>query len=997
MALRHRRAPFLGRASELDSLRQAYELVLAGEPGLAVVVGDAGVGKSRLVQEFCATVDATVLQGGCVDLGVGTLPYGPIIEAFRRLAAAEGRSHGPVRRDLTEVAGLLPMLSGRGSIAEGDRAALYGAVLALLERLAATRPVILLVEDVHFADRSTLDLLAFLTQMLRERPVLLVTTVRRDGLEPDRPALRWLSETTRSQRASRIDLAPFGQDEVRAQLTALLGERPDDRLLERVLARSDGNPFFVEELVDLEVGAEGLPPSLDDVLSAQLVRLSPRAMAVLRAAAAVGRTVDHDLLAKVAGSPPQDLLEGLREAVAGHVLVADHRGGSYRFRHALLREAVHRSLLPAERADLHRRIADALTADPTLAAAGPAQAALELAHHWREARDLDRAFAAAVSAGAVAERASAYAEALTHLESVLDLWTQVAPTTITAAPPRYEVLSAASRVAYLAGEHGRSLAHTSAALAELRSADAGDGASRARLQQRLSELQWGLGRAEQALTAANEAVAAAGHEPSEVLAQALGWQSRLSMLFDRHAAAIDPARRAIALARDLGAPVAEGFARNSLGCALAGLGDVDAGVVELREALRLATEADAVDDVIRAHNNLAAVAGWAGRYEDVVAEAQAGTAWAEGRRLRSGSFVSLGLNGVEALLLLGRYDDAATWLAATPLPPDEPVVRAMHRRAAAWLELEHGVPAAAAGRLRQAEELLAGDDAAAARASLATLRAHLELLDGRPEAALAAVETAQEVATAWNIDASPAPAWRIAGTAAATAAHRARDHGQRGVTADVRDRLDALLAAGRRTIAAQPASFLRAALEQAACQLEAERTWVAGTPDPDAFRAARAACADALPPIAHARLLLRLAETCLLVGDRRAAADAAAEALGIGRRIGAPTLERAVVAVSQQGRLAVVPEPERPADAVSPAPFGLTEREREVLALVAEGYSNGEIATALYIAPKTASAHVSNILAKLGVAKRGEASAVAHRLGLVGRDGPRGARASMPR
>jgi DNA-binding CsgD family transcriptional regulator/tetratricopeptide (TPR) repeat protein len=1003
MSIRHQRARFLGRAPELAALGQAFERARAGAPELVVIVGDAGIGKTRLVQESCRHLDALLLEGGCVDLGSGVLPYGPVVEALRSLQRsdalgstdrvpavgdrrpASATSTSRVQRHLTGLGRLLPALAGGGGHPDGDRTALFSATVALFEQLAGQRPVVLVVEDAHWADRSTLDLLSYLVQSMSRCPVLVLVTVRREGLDPELPTLRWLSEVTRSARASRLDLAAFTYDEVREQLTALLGARPDDHFLDSIFSRSDGNAFFVEELVALRSGATELPPSLGDVLAAQLVRLSPKGRAVLGVAAAVGRNVDHDLLVRVADLSQHDLLGGLREAVDRHVLVSDHRGVAYRFRHALLREAVHASLLPGERVELHRRIATALTADPALASLGPAQATLELAHHWLEARDLDRAFTAALAASAVAEAASAYAEALTHLECALELRPRIGADTVASAPPRHELLSAASRVAYLAGEHRRSLAHTAAALAEL-GAHEDTRKCQAQLHKRMSELRWGLGHGAAALAAAQEAVAAAGSTPSEVLAEVLGWQSRLSMLLDRHQEAVGPAERAIAIARDLDVPVAEGFARNSLGCALAGLGDPGSGLVHLREALELATEAGALDDIVRARNNLAAVAGWAGRYEDVVAEARAGLAWGEGRRLRSGAFVSLGLNGVEALLLLGRYDEAEALLAATPLPADEPVIRAMHRRAAAWLALDRGDLEPAVTHLAEAESLLSGDTDAMARASLATFRAELELANGRALEAFTQVEPARKVVTAWNIDASPAPAWRVAGAAAATMAAQARDLGQRQVTADLGARLDDLLAACRHTVAHRPPSFLRRSLEQAVRQLEAERTWVLGAPDPAAFEAALIG-SDELPPIAAGRLLLRLAETRVAVDDRAGAAASAAEALAVGRRIGAHVLEARVLALGRRGRLELEPAATPDVVGAEAATFRLTEREREVLALVADGRSNGEIGAALCITTKTASAHVSNILAKLGVAKRGEAAAVAHRLGLVTEEG----------
>jgi DNA-binding CsgD family transcriptional regulator len=972
---------FLGRAHELALLQETYRRVRSGSSGLVLVFGDAGVGKTRLLQRFIDGVDdAFLLQGGCVDLGAGALPYGPFIEALRSLPRSVGpeQLRGAVRRHVAELGRLVPSLQSAAPSGAGDRSALFDAVVGLVEHLTVSRPLVLTIEDLHWADRSTLDLLAYLVHTLGDRPVLFIGTVRRDALEPATVVARSLSELTRSPHAQRLDLLPFTHEEVADLLAGILGGRPDDQLIDTIFERSDGNAFFVEELVAFRSEGGGWPPSLRDVLSAQLARLSERGREVLGIAAAVGRNVDDALLARIAGLPPEQLRQGLREAVDRHMLVIDHQGVPYRFRHALLREAVHDALLPGERIELHARIARALTDDPTLASLSPTQTALELAHHWFEARDEDRAFTAAWEAAVAAERSSAYAEALVHLECALELEPRVDPAIAAEAPPRGGMLSAASRVAYLAGEHHRSLMHTRAALAELDPTPESS-TERARLLRHLSDLQWGLGAGADALAAARDAVRAASPDPSVVRAEVLGWHSRLLMLLDRLPDAVAPAEEAIALARKLGDAGAEGFALNSLGCALAGLGDVDLGAAHLREAHRLAVAAGATDDIIRAQNNLAAIAGWDGRYEDVVSEARAGVGWVAGRRIRAGSFVSLSLNGVEALLLLGRYDEAESWLAATPLSPDEPVTRAMHRRAAAWLALEHGDPRAAGAHLREARELLRADPDATVRASISAREAEHELLAGHASAAFERLRSAVEVAAAWNIDASPAPSWRLAGRAAVEASLQARDLGRDAEVAELRAGLDDLITEAASLVerAAGP-SFLLASLAQALQQLEAERTWLRGMPDPDAFE--RAADAEVrLPPVVAARLQLRLAETRLLVGDQRRATENAAAALEIAQRIGTPALERDILAFARRGRL---PVGRTAPKAEPPAPFGLTHREREVLALVAEGRTNGEVAAALFITTKTASVHVSNILAKLGVANRGEASAVAHRLGI---------------
>ena len=433
---------FVGRTEELARLAAAGDRAAGGTPTAVLVGGEAGVGKTRLVGEVVAgarAAGATVLAGGCVELGGEGVPFAPLIEALRGfvrdldepgLAQAAPRPC-PVRagppppraaprspaRDAADPGGAGPALSTTpGPWSEQGR--LFELFLGLLERLGEERPAVLVVEDLHWADRSTRDLLAFLVRNLRHGRLLLLLTYRSDELHRRHPLRPFLAELDRGRRVERLELARFGRAEVAAQLAGIQGAPVPAELAERIHARSGGNAFFVEELAAAAADGE-LPPSLRDTLLARIELLAEPAQRVLGVAAAAGARVDHDLLAEVAGLPEPELLSALREAVSAQVLLVDAGDGTYGFRHALVKEAVYGELLPGERTRLHARFAAALAARDIAGDPGPAA---ELAWHWYAAHDLERALPAAVAAGLAAERAYAFAEAQRQFERALELW-----------------------------------------------------------------------------------------------------------------------------------------------------------------------------------------------------------------------------------------------------------------------------------------------------------------------------------------------------------------------------------------------------------------------------------------------------------------------------------------------------------------------------------------------------------------------------------------------
>src|SRR4029079_11968819 len=324
---------FIGSAAELAHLRGALDAVRSGHTGRCVVIGgEAGIGKSRLLQRFIDGIeDATALDGACLDVEGDSLPYAPFVEILRSLVRNTPEARlpavlGPARAELTR---LLPELASRAAdlpsgsqLDRANQARLFELVLGVFERLARERPLVLVVEYVHWADRSTLELLGFLARALRDDAVLLLITTRSESVRSGAPALGFLAELEREEHVERIELRPFDRTEVAEQAAGLLEEPLPAGDVDRLLSRTHGNPFYVEELILAGAGTgSALPPVLRDVLAARVAGLSAGARYVRGAAAAAGRRIDDELLAAALDMPARQLAPALREALASGILV----------------------------------------------------------------------------------------------------------------------------------------------------------------------------------------------------------------------------------------------------------------------------------------------------------------------------------------------------------------------------------------------------------------------------------------------------------------------------------------------------------------------------------------------------------------------------------------------------------------------------------------------------------------------------------------------------
>ena len=617
---------FVGRREEIASLTALLERAADGEPGFAIVAGEAGVGKTRLVTELAgqaADSGFTVLAGHCVELGAEGLPLAPLIDALRTLARTTARAEladvlGPARRGLGR---LLPELDPGGAAepaADGVQVSqLLELVLGLLGRLSARRPLLLVLEDLHWSDQSTRELVAFLIRSLRGVRVVLLATYRSDELNRRHPLRPLIASWDRLRTVQHVELRRFEPGEVAAQLGAILGTEPAAGLVDLVFDRSGGNAYLVEELAGLVRGGgdpADLPPSLADVLLSRVDALSPEAQRLLRTAAVAGRSVPDKLLAEVAGVGDAEFYAGLREAVESHLLVVDHTGRSYAFRHALTRDAVYEDMLPGERGGLHAAYGEALTRDPDLAGDDAAVPAA-LAHHWYAALDLPRALPASIAAARHALTTFAPAEAQRHLERALEIWPRVPDAEERTGLDQAEVASLAGEAAYQAGAIDRSLSLFDQALAGLPAE--GDAVRRALVLDRRARTLRDTGREPEAIATLEEALALL---PADQVtrAHAVVLSSLATSVWRANDmdTTMSLAARAVQAAREVGAVQQEADSSITLGSARGYLSADDAGLDDLRAGLALATDIGAHFIALRAYVNISDVLELLGRHQE---------------------------------------------------------------------------------------------------------------------------------------------------------------------------------------------------------------------------------------------------------------------------------------------------------------------------------------------------------------------------------------------
>ncbi len=965
-------APLVGRADTMSLLQSALlDDVAPGHTAAVFLTGESGVGKTRLLAEVTAGLrdaGALVLTGSCLDIGDAS-PLHPVRQALRRFDAelTEARTASAVRGLLQVFDEETPGPDGAGALLE--------RVSQGLHLVAGGRPLVLVLDDLQWVDRSTRQLLLYLLAGLGDLQLSVLAAVRAESLQGAHPLRRVLTELRRLRSVRVVDLAPLdraGTDELAA---AIVGAPLAPDAADRMWQRSGGNPFVVEELArDLRDGRDDLSDTLREVFLSRVDALPRHAHAVVHAIGAGVEPVEHWLLAQVVRLPEDELIEAVRAAVAHRLLVGADDG--YRLRHRLVAEVLADELLPAERAALHRRYAEALTS----ATAELHQA--RLAQHWRLAGEPGRALPAAMAAAREAERLHGYAEAHRHWSAALQLAAAPAVVPPEADPgpaevDRVELLEHAAETAHHSGEHARALD----LLAELARDPAGPPTCDLHIR-----------RARYLAAAGRSALAEAEYRQalespdcmSRERATAAARLAELLLHLGRYAEAGDQAREALQLAAEVPGSTSEVvLASAALGYSEAWLEDPEAGLAVMRQALETAERSGRPEDVACAYLHLAELLTGplnlleegvvvARRGAERVAELGLGRTW-ETRLL------AIATNG---LFRVGQWAEAEKVVAAAlrHRPSGADAVELLLARCR--LSVGYGDVEASDRDLEAVATMLAGGGARHVLPML-ILRAGLAMWQGRHDLARQAVQRGLTESRSDDVIVLATLAWH--GLRAEAEAHASRT-----VAVDptavrrLREVVDRVTRKSEQ--AGAPVRYVADGF-LALCAAELSRLDGRGDPELWARSAAEWDRRNHPYPAAYSRL--RQAEALLARRSRPATAGRLLrQAYQTAQALGAVPLSSEIRTLAGRARVTLE---ERPAADPRPAPrqrtapaavpavdelAALTAREREVLAAVAEGLTNREIGQRLFISERTIGVHVSHIFDKLQVRTRVQASAI---------------------
>ncbi len=984
------RTPLVGRAGELAALTADLDAAAAGRGGVVLVAGEPGIGKTRLAEELAARATvrgAVVLWGRCWE-GAGAPAFWPWVQVVRGYVQVQAGDPASLRDDLgvgaADIAQLVPAV--RDCVPdlplapplepEEARFRLFDSLAGFLRTAAARRPLLLVLDDLHWADAASLALLRFLSLELEDAGPLVVGNYRHTEVGQGHPLLAAVVDVTRGQHRWLL-LGGLGQREVASFIALVTGSEPSAELAAELYRQTDGNPFFVTEVVQLLASqgrldpaagsaaalGGGLPEGVRAVVAERLGRLSGDCRRILEVAAVVGRDFELRVLQPASGLDAGRLLVLLEEAEAARVVGAIPGGLSrWRFGHALVREVLYEGLLAARRVRLHGLVGAALEA---VYAADPGPHLAELAHHLVEAAPgsgemADRAVQMAALAGRRAlevlaweDAAELFGRALAALELVerpdpgrrCELLLAVGEARMAASdvPAARSAYQQAGELAKRTGSPealaraglGLGLEFTSGIVDPVQVGlledalvmlDEGDSPLRARVMSGLARALVSIPQVERRMVLSEEAVQ---------IARRLGAPATLAaVLFDRHLAIwgserAEVAGERLAIATEV-VDLAEQIGDRAL--ALRGRGLRRVNLLELGDLAGYDADLAAAEQAAEQLRQL--------RYRWQLPFAHATRALLDGRFAQAGELIEQGLAVGQ------RAGDQA--------------VRNYHTGIIASLRFMQG-------RFGDLAELL--QDAAARFPAMVVFRTALAAALAEAGCADQARVEFERVAVG-DLAAVPRdPAWSFSLANLAVACHHLAD-------AEIAVKLRGLLEpyAGRNIVTGRvgaiclgPAAYFLGLLdltlglpEQALCRF-GQAAALAGR--------MRARPMTAMSREGQARALLALNRP----GDRQQAAALLDEVTATARALGICGLGERAAAL----RVAATSSP-------PPLPGGLTGREVEVLRLIAAGNSNRAIAQVLFISPNTVLHHVSSIFVKLGVANRAEAAAYATRRGLAG-------------
>jgi len=969
----------IGRQAQLRELEEYLEQTRGGAGRLVFLVGDAGVGKTRLLREFAGRVQAdgvTLLEGHCYDERPAP-PYGPFVDVLRAFV----RQRGP--DSVAQVAGawasslapLLPELELPSSAPhptgdpQSEKRRLFEAI-ARVFRAIAQRGLVLVLEDLHWSDQSSQELLAYLARAVEHDPVLILASYRGDELHRRHPLTHLVAQLTRERRYQEVRLAPLAREDLARMLEATLEQTLPGALVDALYDRTEGNPFFAEEILKalienaqlealIEAARHGhhsarldIPLSLKESILAHAADLDPITTEVLNYAAVIGRRFDFELLLKLTGMAEADLLRSVALLIERQLVIEERSGEDrFSFRHALTREAIYDDMIGRDRRMKHRAVLQALD---ELYSDDRDAVVDQLAYHSLQAKELAQAAQYARLAGDKAIKMHAYREALAHYETALEL--------LETDDPR-EKAGLLGRLGWPAAPYSDAKRYWLEA--QQLYAQVGDQREVGEISYWLGFLAWSQGELAAAFTHTRAALAVLETEPpSDQLAMAYGMLSRLFMLTSRPHESIAWGEKALQLAEALGDDDVRANALNNIGVSLILLGEIQRGIGYLERSLELAKRVGtSVFTMSRAYINLGAQLNLLGEFKRATGVAREAIAFQD--KLGLNPDLEWGVLG-SAQLELGQWDQAHESLdrAIRAGELGLPAARLQALPSIAELLLRRGRLEEASrleSALSECEKL--GDPTIFGRFASALARIHLAL--GDIERAVAVMD--RGVTACREIG-------PLAGTEP-TFGHGVEVYLRAGRVDQARELLDPLA-----TVASRSSNLLSLAhLEDARGLIAAHE----GQPAQAAehFRQAAVRWQAMEAPFEEAIARRRLAETLLLAGDAAAREEARREldlARAVFERLGAPLeLAAAHALIANYG---LAPQPTRASGARAGE---LTRRERQVIALIAQGHTNRQIAEALTISEKTAEIHVGNILGKLGFSSRAQAAAYAVEHGLV--------------
>src|SRR4051812_12303672 len=936
-------AELVGREEELARLEAAAGHARDGRGACLLVTGEPGAGKSHLVATAAARwrdLGALVLDGTCEPFGAEELAYGPFVQAWSHVDGPDGAG----------FAALLVELAGLGELpADVARAWLFDRVARQLDMWARRRPVVVVVEDVHWADRATLALLRFLARPARQRPRLIVATARTDGAD-HLGAADELTELVASGHIERVALTALSAAQTRALVRSVLADATDETV-ESLVTRSGGNPYLASELAFAAAeSGDGLPSTLHRVLLRRITAHGEHAELALATVAVAGDAPAEVLDAALTAVLPPGGADLLRELLGSALLVPRRDGGGVRLRHAVLGEVALRGLGPARLRAVHQALAVAWGGDPAAA------------RHWEQAGEPARALHDWLATGRGATGAGAYTVAAPAYSRVLELTAQTDPPSGVAPA---ELTVEAAEAMHRAGDDEGAVRAVRAALTSPRALD---DAARLALLDQLQSCLFAAGHAPEAFGVITEATElATGLAPSRESARIVAADGSRLMFQSKYADGAARSALAAGWARELRANDVLAYALGTQGVCRAASGHIEEGLALLGDARRLASSSANVAVEARTAVNQCYVLANASRYAECVQVGQEALARLATRSLAHTLGAPLYYNVVVGLVALGHWDAALALCdeaETAPVPATTVRFLALSRARVAVLR---GQPDVADATLTVARhDRPRGQPAFElehAVVSVLFLRLHR-----RDREAMALARDAVR-SSPGGIDRLRLCAEALSALAdLVTAGGRVRRIDEPHA---VRDELLAAAGAGSSdwSDASPEATTLRRL-----CVAEGDR--VAG-PSAEHWRAIAPARAELGLVHDYAYANLRLGEA--LLSSRSAAAAAALHsAHQAAQRLGAAPLLAQIAAVARRGRVPLAVDP------TSEAPMrrdqrldALTRREREVLDLVGTGLTNRQIARRLGISERTAAVHVSNLIAKLGVGNRVEAARIA--------------------